>query len=488
VAVITWYPERESNSYSQRPRDFKSLFKTFTVSHGECIVIDFSSFNRYIPSLIITLLHEKGCTEVVQIANLQICTICISEKKNMSEWTKSKYPGIRYRESKTETVGVGRSKRPKRYYTMTFKLNGLTKSEGFGWEGDIVMGKHLTEGTAYDIYRMLSGNRRDKTPPFTLAEYRKQNEKATLDAQLDAQKESARNITFGEIFTKHYFSEVQHNRKSLRSIKREEELFRLWIDPVIGARPIREIMPLHLEKVKKDMFEAGRSARSIQYALAVTRQVFNFAIKNRFFPGRNPADKAGGVNRPKVDNRRTRFLSKEEARDLLLELKRRSADVHDMALFSLHTGARAGEIFNLKWVDVDIPQMVIMFRDTKSGRNRAAYITEEVKAMLAERRPENAQGDALVFPGRGGAKITEMSDSFNRSVEKLKMNDGRPDRLTKVTFHTLRHTFASWLAIEGVNPFHLKELMGHSDLKLTERYSHLSDESLREAAMKVKNR
>ena len=406
----------------------------------------------------------------------------------MSEWTKSKYPGIRYRESKTETVGVGRSKRPKRYYTMTFKLNGQTKSEGFGWEGDRIMGKHLNEDTAHDIYRILSGNRRDKTPPFTLAEYREINEKAILSAQLDAKEEEARNVTFGEIFTKHYFPEVQHNRKNWRSIKREEELFRLWIDPVIGARPVREIVPLHLEKVKKDMIKAGRSASSIQYALAVTRQVFNFAIKNRFFSGSNPADKTGGVKRPKVDNRRTRFLNKEEAKDLLAELKKRSIDVHDMALFSLHTGARAGEVFNLKWADVDIPREVIMFKDTKSGRNRAAYITDEVKEMLTERHPENAQGDALVFPGRGGTKITQISDSFNRAVEKLKMNEGNTDRLTKVTFHTLRHTFASWLAIEGVNPFHLKELMGHSDLKLTERYSHLSDESLREAAMKVNNR
>jgi len=405
----------------------------------------------------------------------------------MPEWTKSKYPGIRYRESKTETVGVGRSKRPRRYYTMTFKLNGLTKSEGFGWEGDMIMGKHLTEDTAHDIYRILSGNRRDKTPPFTLAEYREQNENAILAANITAKEEEARNITFGEIFTKHYFPEVQHNRKNWRSIKREEELFRLWIDPFIGSRSLREIMPLHLEKVKKEMSKAGRSARSIQYTLAVIRQVFNFALKNRYLDGRNPADKTGGVKRPKVDNRRTRFLSKDEAKALLAELKKRSADVHNMALFSLHTGARAGEVFNLKWGDVDIQQGVVQFKETKSGRNRIAYLTNEIKKMMTARRPENAQGDALVFPGRGGIKIAQISDSFNRAVEKLHMNDGTADRLMKVTFHTLRHTYASWLAIEGVNPFHLKELMGHSDLKLTERYSHLSDDALREAAMKIEN-
>jgi integrase len=176
-----------------------------------------------------------------------------------------------------------------------------------------------------------------------------------------------------------------------------------------------------------------------------------------------------------------------EAKDLLVELKKRSIDVHDMALFSLHTGARAGEVFNLRWADVDISQGLLIFKDTKSGKNRPAFLTEDVKVMLTSRQCENTDGDALVFPGKGGVKITQISDSFNRAVTAIKLNEGCTDRLMKVTFHTLRHTFASWLAMDGVNPFHLKELMGHSDLKLTERYSHLSNDALREAAMRVQN-
>ena len=213
--------------------------------------------------------------------------------------------------------------------------------------------------------------------------------------------------------------------------------------------------------------------------------MFNYAIQNRLFDGRNPADKTGGVKRPKVDNRRTRFLTREEADSLLAELWKRSADVHDMALFSLHTGARAGEIFNLRWGDVNLPQGLVIFKDTNSSKNRPAFLTENVKAMLANRQPEDAQSDALVFPGKEGIKIAQISDSFDRAVKTLKLNEGVTDRLIKVTFHTLRHTFASWLAMDGINPFHLKELMGHSDLKLTERYSHLSNDALREAALRV---
>jgi integrase len=246
-------------------------------------------------------------------------------------------------------------------------------------------------------------------------------------------------------------------------------------------------MPLHLEGIKKNMAKAGRAARTIQYCLAVVRQVFNYASMNNQFIGKNPAASTGGVTRPKVDNRRTRFLSREEAVDLLGELARRSPSLHDMALFSLYTGSRAGEVFSLQWLDIDLFQGTAMLKDTKSGKNRAVFLTDEVKVMLARRRPEDAQAGSLVFFGRDGVKIQRISKSFERAVDALKFNEGIEDRRQRVTFHTLRHTFASWLAMDGINPFHLKELLGHSDLKLTERYSHLSESTLKAAALRIQN-
>jgi len=397
----------------------------------------------------------------------------------MVKWITAK-EGVRYREHSTRKHGVA----PDRYYTIRYyQVDGTRKEEPLGWASKT----GITTKKAAAVLAKLKANHVTGTGPATIAEQRAIKKQGDIEKEQREKLEQILNTTFSEIFTKHYYPNVQNNRKNWRSIKREEALFRLWIEPIIGLRPLREVMPLHLEKIKKDMLEAGRSAGSIQYALAVVRQAFNYAIQNRLFDGRNPADKTGGVKRIKVDNRRTRFLSKEEAKDLLTELAKRSNDVHDMALFSLHTGARAGEVFSLRWADVDISQGLLIFKDTKSGKNRPAFLTEDVKAMLTSRKPENVQGDALVFPGKGGVKITQISDSFNRAVTALKLNEGSTDRLMKVTFHTLRHTFASWLAMDGVNPFHLKELMGHSDLKLTERYSHLSNDALREAAMGVLN-
>ena len=403
----------------------------------------------------------------------------------MPVWTKSKYPGIRFRQSDTDFVGVGRSRRPRRYYVMTYKLNGKTKSEALGWERDIVFGKIVDEEAAYDIYRMLSGNRKDKTPPYTLTDLRKENEQTIEEAEKKAKDEKLRNITFGEIFVDKYFPNVCHNRRSAKSTDREKDLFRLWISPVLSKRAMQDIMPLHLEMVKKNMINAGRSMRTIQYALAVVRQVFTYAQRNRLFIGSNPADKTGGVKRPKVDNRRTRFLTREEATDLLAELKKRSSDLHEMALFSLHTGARAGEVFSLQWGDIDILRGIAMFKDTKSSRNRVAFLTDEVKRVLTSRRPENANADVFVFPARGGQKAEKVSNSFSRAVDQLRLNEGVTDRRQRVTFHTLRHTFASWLAIDGGDLYHIKELLGHSTIQLTERYSHLSAEALRKTAMKI---
>ena len=395
----------------------------------------------------------------------------------MTVWIKCKTLGIRYRLHATRKHGVNFDK----YFTIRYRTGGKEKSEGIGWSSD-----GWSEKKAAVILSELKANHTTGTGPRTLTEKRELQTLVEKEETIRQHEEKARNITFGEIFTGRYYPQVQHNRRSLRSIQREEDLFRLWIAPVLGTRPIREIMPLHLERIKKNMAQAGRAARTIQYCLAVVRQVFNYALKNRLFVGQNPAGSTGGVTRPKVDNRRTRFLSRQEAADLLVELAKRSPNLHDMALFSLYTGARAGEVFSLQWPDVDLFRGVAMLKDTKSGKNRAVFLTDEVKSMLTH-RGDDAQCSILVFPGRDSLKIMRISKSFERAVDVLQFNECVTDRRQRVTFHTLRHTFASWLAMDGINPFHLKELLGHSDLKLTERYSHLSESALKVAALRIQN-
>ena len=86
-----------------------------------------------------------------------------------------------------------------------------------------------------------------------------------------------------------------------------------------------------------------------------------------------------------------------------------------------------------------------------------------------------------VFPARHGEKIDRISNTFMRAVENLDLNEGITDPRQKVVFHTLRHTFASWLAIQGTPILTIKELMGHQSLAMTERYSHLSPDHKKQA-------
>jgi len=110
-------------------------------------------------------------------------------------------------------------------------------------------------------------------------------------------------------------------------------------------------------------------------------------------------------------------------------------------------------------------------------------MTESVAELLADLKSQNPED--FVFPGRGGVKIIEISKSFSRAIKRLGFNEGITDRRQKVCFHTLRHTFASWLAQAGEPLLTIKELLGHKTMSMTERYSHLSPDHRREAVARI---
>ena len=182
------------------------------------------------------------------------------------------------------------------------------------------------------------------------------------------------------------------------------------------------------------------------------------------------------VKLPRIDNKRTRFLTYEEADLLLDDLSVRSKQLHDISLLSLHTGMRAGEIFSLTWNDVNTDQGAIDILDAKGG-DRTAFMTNEVRAMF-EQLPHGRPGE-LVFKDRNGKQIKEVSNSFNRAVKDLGFNDGIVDRRQKLIFHSCRHSFASWLVSEGEDLYRVQRLMGHASLAMVQRYAHLAPDALK---------
>jgi len=103
--------------------------------------------------------------------------------------------------------------------------------------------------------------------------------------------------------------------------------------------------------------------------------------------------------------------------------------------------------------------------------------------MLQKRNPPNPND--YIFKNKNGEKIETISQSFARSVNRLKFNEGVGDRLQMVTFHTLRHTFASWLAMQGESLVTIRELMGHKSFEMTKRYAHLIPDHKKAAALNL---
>ena len=174
-------------------------------------------------------------------------------------------------------------------------------------------------------------------------------------------------------------------------------------------------------------------------------------------------------------------MTREEANHLFAELLKRSQQLHDISLISLQCGLRAKEIFTLRWNCVDLGKKTLLLTDTKNTKTRTAFMTPDVLDMLTERKGRAADPSDLIFKNTKGEQINEVSSTFARVVEHVGLNSGVSDPRQRISFHSLRHTFASWLVEVGVSLYTVKELLGHETLAMTVRYSHLGDNVLRDA-------
>lgn len=379
-------------------------------------------------------------------------------------YKNTNYPGVRYREHPTRKHGL----KPDRYFTIRYQKDGKRHEEGLGWAS-----QGWTEARALEVLSELKKAQRLGEGSQTLSE-RRELKRAEVKAKRAHQAAVERDLfTFGEL-AKQYLQWAKDNKKSYSE---DEQRYRTHLAGPLGDNPLKSITSLDLERLKKNLKKKQLSPATVKHCLVLIRQMFNKATVWGVYDGPNPIK---GVKLPSLDNKRTRFLSHEEALTLLEELKKRSLQVHDQALVSLYAGLRFGEIAALKWGDIDLDHEIIQVRDGKAG-SRQAYMTENVKEVFQARRPEQARPDELIFKSRKGVKQSHVSHAFRRAVISLGLNKGITDPRDKIVFHSLRHSFASWLAIQGTPLLTIKELLGHKTLAMTERYSHLAPDCKREA-------
>ncbi|MCK9228809.1 MAG: site-specific integrase [Syntrophorhabdaceae bacterium] len=384
----------------------------------------------------------------------------------MSKWVKTKFPGVRYREHNTRKHGVKKDQ----YFTIRYKLKGMDKEEGLGWASD-----GWTVSKAYGHLLELKENKKVGEGPQTLKEKRDLEEARREQAEKKRIETEKENTTFGDFMKETYLPQSKLDKKAQTHVT-EEILYRVHLAEIIGDLTFGKISAFHVEKVKKTMADKELANRTIQYVLQLIRQVFNMARSLGIYAGESPTK---AVKWPKLDNMKLRYLSIDEAERLLIALAAKSQNLHDIALLSLHTGLRFGEIAALRWSCVNWEAGTLAILNAKTG-SRIAYLTERAKDMLKNRKQK--EPDGFIFPKRSAADeaMDKVSKSFADTIEELKLNDGITDRKQKITFHSLRHTYATHLYENTHDLYLTQRSLGHSTSTMTARYAKMSENRLRE--------
>jgi integrase len=167
-----------------------------------------------------------------------------------------------------------------------------------------------------------------------------------------------------------------------------------------------------------------------------------------------------------VPHGRIRWLDKAEKKALLKACKKSDWDkLYLLVTMAITTGARLGELMRLKWADIDFTSRRAYVYQTKNGDPRVLPLTDTIISLLqALTRPIKSQ--TLIFPSkRKPGKPFEFRKHWVKAVETAGITDFR--------FHDLRHTCASYLAQNGASLLQIAEILGHKQMEVTKRYSHL---------------
>jgi integrase len=181
----------------------------------------------------------------------------------------------------------------------------------------------------------------------------------------------------------------------------------------------------------------------------------------------------------KVAEQLPAYMTKDEFKELIKAVN--EPVLKDVFLSAACTGLRLGEILNLKWKDVDLERKQIAIVNsetfkTKSGKCRIIPMNDLVYDMLFRR---SYIVNEFVFHKNGyQLQVSYVSHKFKKYINDLNFND-------KIHFHSLRHTFATWLVQDGVSIYEVQKLLGHSSVKVTEVYSHLAANELHKAVNKI---
>jgi integrase len=364
----------------------------------------------------------------------------------MAKRTKTNYPGVFYREVKR----IG-GKGTERVYYAVFKRGGKLIEEKVGRQYADAMTP--AKAAAYRSER-IEGKR----------ESRKEIREAKAEAKRAAEEVEAARWTFDRLWEAY-----KEQRPNLKGLVTDENRYQLHIRPAFGDREPKDLLPLDLDRLRINLLKKKKPA-TVRNVLELMRRIVNFGVKKQLCPGLPFT-----VERPKVSNLKTEDLTPEQLQALLKALDEdEDPEVADLVRLALSTGLRRGELFSLRWADLDFERGFISIRDPKGGTDQKVPMSDASRAIL---KNHTRTESPYVFPGRGGKRRVDVS----KAVRRIRAAAGLPKDFRPL--HGLRHAFASMLASSGeVDLYTLQKLLTHKSSQMTARYAHLRDETLKRAS------
>lgn len=244
-----------------------------------------------------------------------------------------------------------------------------------------------------------------------------------------------------------------------------------WWKNQIGSYLLSDISPAliaeHRDKLLRGTTNRNntRSPATVVRYMAALSHAFTIAINEWGWIEDSPISK---VTKPKEPRGRTRFLNEDERLKLLQACKEsQNPYLYPIVVLALSTGMRQAEVLNLKWSDVDLDKRRVILQETKNGEIRQVALTGHALELLKQLDKVRRIDTHLLFPGKNSNQPIDIRTAWENTLKRAE--------ITNFKFHDLRHTCASYLAMNGASIAEISEILGHKTLAMVKRYAHLSE-------------
>jgi integrase len=276
----------------------------------------------------------------------------------------------------------------------------------------------------------------------------------------------AKKRTLSEMIDR-YLRDALNGKKSARDRERHLK----WWKNEIGAYTLADVTPALIVECRDRLAKsevrhrAPRSPGTVNRYLAALSHAFTVARKEWHWVKDNPLRDVSSLKEPRG---RVRFLSDDERAALLKACRAHSDQLYTIVVLALSTGARQGEILNLRWKNVDLNRGLIVLEDTKNNDRRGIPLKGHALELVQNLGKVRRLDTDLLFPShKNPDKPLSIQHIWERALKKTEIEDFR--------FHDLRHSAASYLAMNGASLAEIAEVLGHKTLQMVKRYAHLSE-------------